>query len=107
VPRYLWRPRCVCAARRSPLRPHPVTQARKFDEGNYKHVAITKVEVDPRCRGGHFLLASKVTYNMYAGPQSGGNWGDDGQHIRHVLLISIDGMHVVDFTPRPNGGVFK
>jgi hypothetical protein len=35
-----------------------------------------------------------------AGPQApilhAGPWQSDGQHIRHVLLLSIDGMHVLD-----------
>ncbi|MGO8790883.1 MAG: alkaline phosphatase family protein [Terriglobia bacterium] len=41
---------------------------------------------------GILLLASTVTYNTFAGSQ-----GDGGQQIRHVLLISIDGLHAVDF----------
>lgn len=46
---------------------------------------------------GVFLLASAVAYNTYARPQ-GGRDSDDGQQgVRHVLLISIDGMHAVDF----------
>lgn len=35
--------------------------------------------------------------NVYAGPKNSSG-SDDGHHrIRHVLLISIDGMHAVDF----------
>lgn len=36
--------------------------------------------------------------NVYAGPKDQNNW-DNNSHsrIRHVLLISIDGMHAVDF----------
>ncbi len=46
---------------------------------------------------GVFLLASAVAYNTYARPQ-GGRDSDAGQQgVRHVLLISIDGMHAVDF----------
>ena len=41
---------------------------------------------------GILLLASTAAYNTFAGPQ-----GDGGHQIRHVLLISIDGMHAVDF----------
>jgi hypothetical protein len=34
----------------------------------------------------------------FAGPKDGRNFDDDGHHqVRHVLLISIDGMHAVDF----------
>jgi len=49
------------------------------------------------------LLASTVAYKTYAGPQGRG-WGDDGHRIRHVLLISIDGMHAVDFINCAKGG---
>src|SRR5579863_357371 len=45
---------------------------------------------------GVLLLVSAVTYNSNAQPAQGG-WGDGDGHIRHVLLISIDGMHAVDF----------
>ncbi|MGH9680154.1 MAG: alkaline phosphatase family protein, partial [Candidatus Acidiferrales bacterium] len=42
--------------------------------------------------------------SVYAGPKDGGQW-DNGGHsrIRHVLLISIDGMHAVDFINCVNG----
>jgi hypothetical protein len=41
------------------------------------------------------LILSSIT-NVYARPRDG-QWGDDDQHkVRHVLLISIDGMHAVD-----------
>ena len=46
---------------------------------------------------GILVLASTVTYNSYAGSQQNGFLEDKGNHIRHVLLISIDGMHAVDF----------
>jgi Type I phosphodiesterase / nucleotide pyrophosphatase len=51
---------------------------------------------------GAFLLALVSTSPMSAGPMpaqgSGRNWDHDGYHdIRHVLLISIDGMHALDF----------
>ena len=36
--------------------------------------------------------------NVYAGPQNGHDRDNEGHsRIRHVLLISIDGMHAVDF----------
>src|ERR1700681_2695925 len=37
--------------------------------------------------------------SAYAGPKDGQKWGDQGEghKIRHVLLLSIDGMHAVDF----------
>src|SRR5215831_15160407 len=42
--------------------------------------------------------ASVVTMvPLSAGPRPGGDRGDDESHIRHVLLISIDGMHALDF----------
>jgi len=41
-------------------------------------------------------LASTVAYNSYAQPHDHG-FDDQGHHFRHVLLISIDGMHAVDF----------
>jgi type I phosphodiesterase/nucleotide pyrophosphatase len=43
------------------------------------------------------LLFSPMA-NVYAGPNDGGDW-ENGSHsrIRHILLISIDGMHAVDF----------
>ena len=46
---------------------------------------------------GILLLASTAAYNIYAGPQQNSFWDDDGHPLRHVLLISIDGMHAVDF----------
>ena len=42
------------------------------------------------------LLASTVAYKSYAQPRDHG-FDDQGHHLRHVLLISIDGMHAVDF----------
>jgi type I phosphodiesterase/nucleotide pyrophosphatase len=50
---------------------------------------------------GAFLLASAMAYNTYAGSQHGSD--EDGHHIRHVLLISIDGMHALDFINCSNG----
>ena len=35
--------------------------------------------------------------NVYAGPKDGRGWDDGHRRIRHVLLISIDGMHAVDY----------
>jgi hypothetical protein len=46
---------------------------------------------------GVLLLASTVAYNSYAQPQQNGFLNAGGHHIQHVLLISIDGMHAVDF----------
>jgi type I phosphodiesterase/nucleotide pyrophosphatase len=43
------------------------------------------------------LLFSPMA-SVYAGPNDGGDWENGGHsRIRHVLLISIDGMHAVDF----------
>jgi hypothetical protein len=44
---------------------------------------------------GILLLASTVAYKSYAQPQRNAVLGGNG--ISHVLLISIDGMHAVDF----------
>jgi hypothetical protein len=46
---------------------------------------------------GLFLLASTVAYNTYANPQAERFGDDERDQIRHVLLISIDGMHALDF----------
>ena len=35
--------------------------------------------------------------NVYAGPKDGQGWDNGHRRIRHVLLISIDGMHAVDY----------
>jgi Type I phosphodiesterase / nucleotide pyrophosphatase len=42
------------------------------------------------------LMISTLS-TAYAGPKDGQWDGDGHHHIRHVLLISIDGMHAVDF----------
>src|SRR6202035_2338678 len=42
------------------------------------------------------LILSTVS-SAYAGPKNGQWEGDAHRRIRHVLLISIDGMHAVDF----------
>jgi hypothetical protein len=44
------------------------------------------------------LILSTMS-NVYAGPKDGRRLDDNdrGRHIRHVLLISIDGMHAVDY----------
>ncbi len=43
------------------------------------------------------LMASTMT-SAYAGPKPDRKWDDDDRHpIRHVLLVSIDGMHAVDY----------
>ena len=57
-----------------------------------------------RAAAGFILLASLTAYQTYAGPDQKNSWGGDGQKIRHVLLISIDGMHAVDFINCKNGG---
>ena len=46
---------------------------------------------------GALMLSSMPS--VYAGPKDGRKWDDDGEgrKFRHVLLISIDGMHAVDF----------
>jgi hypothetical protein len=51
---------------------------------------------------GILLLASTVAYNSYSQPQ--GFLDDSGHKIRRVLLISIDGMHSVDFLNCAKGG---
>ena len=47
---------------------------------------------------GIFLLASTLVYKTYGQPQSG------DPSFQHVLLISIDGMHAVDFINCAQGG---
>jgi len=42
------------------------------------------------------LILSTMS-NVYAGPKDGRGWDDGHRRIRHVLLISIDGMHAVDY----------
>jgi hypothetical protein len=44
-------------------------------------------------------LALSTMSSAYAGPKDGQRWDDDhdGHKIRHVMLISIDGMHAVDY----------
>jgi Type I phosphodiesterase / nucleotide pyrophosphatase len=43
-------------------------------------------------------LILSVLSTVHAGPKEGRHWDDEGHHqIRHVLLISIDGMHALDF----------
>ncbi len=46
------------------------------------------------------LTAALVLFtmsNVYAGPKDGRDWDNGHRRIRHVLLISIDGMHAVDY----------
>jgi hypothetical protein len=46
------------------------------------------------------LVAALVLFtisNVYAGPKDGRDWDNGHRRIRHVLLISIDGMHAVDY----------
>jgi len=51
------------------------------------------------------LFAFVATVPLTAGPISGQGDGDDGHHhqIQHVLLLSIDGMHALDFINCANG----
>ena len=44
------------------------------------------------------LILSTLS-NVYAGPKDGRRWDDEGarHRFRHVLLLSIDGMHALDF----------
>ena len=42
-----------------------------------------------------FILST--VSSVYAGPKDGRGWDDGHRRIRHVLLISIDGMHAVDY----------
>ena len=46
------------------------------------------------------LAASLVTMPLYAGPNAPnkGDKGNDGDEIRHVLLISVDGLHALDLS---------
>jgi len=48
---------------------------------------------------GAFLLAAASIQQVFAA----GSGDGDGHSIRHVLLISVDGMHAVDFTNCANG----
>lgn len=50
------------------------------------------------------LMLSTMS-NVYAGPKDGHSEGDDheGSKFRHVLLLSIDGMHALDFENCVNG----
>jgi hypothetical protein len=49
------------------------------------------------------LIMSTMT-NVNARPRDGQPWSDDDHNrIRHVLLLSIDGMHAVDFYNCSNG----
>jgi predicted AlkP superfamily pyrophosphatase or phosphodiesterase len=45
---------------------------------------------------GACLLAATSVSQVYAGPKGKGE-GDNGKKIEHVLLLSIDGMHALDF----------
>lgn len=45
---------------------------------------------------GALLCAFVVAPRVFAAPPAGSHEGD-GRHTRHVLLISIDGMHALDF----------
>ena len=52
------------------------------------------------------LLAMSSMSNLYAAPKDGRRMDDneDGSRFRHVLLISIDGMHALDYLNCVNGG---
>jgi len=43
------------------------------------------------------MLASMAAYTIYAQSQEYSSGGDSGRRLRHVLLISIDGMHAIDY----------
>jgi Type I phosphodiesterase / nucleotide pyrophosphatase len=43
------------------------------------------------------VLASAAALNLYAGPHGSHSGDSKAPDIKHVLLISIDGMHAVDF----------
>ena len=42
------------------------------------------------------LILSTMS-NVYAGPKDSRGGDDSHSRVRHVLLISIDGMHAVDY----------
>ena len=42
-------------------------------------------------------LILSTTSASYAGPNPGPQRGDEASKFKHVLLLSIDGMHAVDF----------
>jgi hypothetical protein len=42
------------------------------------------------------MILSTIS-TVYARPKDSGEWENNGHRIRHVLLISIDGMHAIDF----------
>ncbi len=44
-----------------------------------------------------FLLSSSAALSAAPRIPTAGSWGDSNKHIKHVLLISIDGMHSLDF----------
>ncbi len=48
-----------------------------------------------------FLLSTSA--GLLARPRNTGGWDDKDNHIKHVLLISIDGMHALDFANCANG----
>lgn len=48
-----------------------------------------------------FLLSTSA--GLSARPRDTGGWDDKGNHIIHVLLISIDGMHALDFANCASG----
>ena len=48
-----------------------------------------------------FAIASAILLSSFAARAQ--NWGQGGTQIRHVLLISVDGMHAVDYLNCANG----
>lgn len=46
---------------------------------------------------GAFLVSTAAAPILSAAPRHGGSPQGGNHHIRHVLLISVDGMHAVDF----------
>ncbi len=49
------------------------------------------------------ILALSTSAGLSARPRNPGGWDDKDNHIKHVLLISIDGMHALDFANCANG----
>jgi hypothetical protein len=56
------------------------------------------------------LAIAMASPKVFAGPQHGNNGGDELDNIRRVLLISVDGLHAIDYEncskglPGVNGG---
>lgn len=48
-------------------------------------------------------LSLSASAGLSASPRNPGGWDDKANHIKHVLLISIDGMHSLDFANCASG----